>query len=372
MTSPSHELRKARDHGDRGPRLVAISAAIAAALTFLVVGAGPSANSDRSQRVWVNGHPATVSAYATVEEVLRASPADWPASQRVDIDGNPIDRIQVTPTITINGSAASLDTPTAPYSRVSVEPPTQVTEDLVTETVPVSFDGSPHIWSRLWREGSPGSASIAVGTVSGKRGAPVVTAAPVPAKSHGDDAVAALTFDDGPDPTWTPVILDILREKGVKATFFVLGGRAQAYPDLIRQAAAEGHSVQNHSWNHPPGFEALPYEVVFDEMNGTSSVIESLTGRRPRFCRPPGGGLSGDVEAASGQLGMKLAMWNVDPQDWAGKNADEIYTRVTQGLGGGDMILMHDGGGDRGQTAAALPGIIDDLRSKGFAFVTLG
>lgn len=193
----------------------------------------------------------------------------------------------------------------------------------------------------------------------------------MPAHSLADEAVAALTFDDGPDPTWTPVVLDILKEKGVKATFFVLGGRTQAYPDLIKRAAAEGHSIQNHSWNHPAGFESLPFEVVFDEMRGTSDEIVALTGVRPRFFRPPGGGLSADVEAASGQLGMKLAMWNVDPQDWAGNSAEGIYTRVTQGLGGGDLILLHDGGGDRGQTSAALPGIIDDLRNKGFSFVTL-
>ncbi|RIK08014.1 MAG: polysaccharide deacetylase family protein [Acidobacteria bacterium] len=319
----------------------------------------------------VNGKARDVSAYATVGDALRGSPEDWPPSDRVDVEGNLLDKVQVTPSIWVNGSSASLDTPTAPYSRIVVVAPAQVSETTSTEVSALPFDSSPHIWSRLWAEGAPGSASVAVGSISGKRSAPVVVSAPVPARSLADEATAALTFDDGPDPTWTPVVLDILKEKGVKATFFVLGGRAQAYPDLIRRAAADGHSIQNHSWNHPPAFGLLPFEVVFDEMNGTSAEIETITGKRPTFFRPPGGGLSADVEAASGQLGMKLAMWNVDPQDWAGNTAEGIYARVTQGLGGGDMILLHDGGGDRGQTTAALPGIIDDLRNKGFTFVTL-
>lgn len=351
--------------------LLAVSIAIAAALTLIVVGAGPTARSNRSQKVWINGNAREVSAYATVGNALRVSPDDWPLSDRIDVEGSVLDKVQVTPSIWVNGSSATLDTPTAPYSRIVVVAPAQVSEMTATEVSPVPFDGSPHIWSRLWIEGRPGSASVAIGSVSGKRSAPTVMSAPVPARSLADEAAAALTFDDGPDPTWTPVVLDILKEKGVKATFFVLGGRAQAYPDLVRRAAAEGHSIQNHSWNHPAGFEALPFEVVLDEMRGTSDELEALTGARPRFFRPPGGGVSAEVEAASGQLGMKLAMWNVDPQDWAGTSAEGIYTRVTQGLGGGDMILLHDGGGDRGQTTAALPGIIDDLKSKGFSFVTL-
>lgn len=355
----------------RRSSLLAVSIAVAAALTLIVVAAGPTARSGRSQRIWINGNAREVPVYATVADALRVSPEDWPASERVDVEGSVIDMVQVTPSIWVNGSSASLDTPTAPYSRIVVVSPAQVSEVTATEVSPVPFDGSPHIWSRLWVEGKPGSANVAIGSVSGKRGAPTVVSAPVPAQSLADEAVAALTFDDGPDPTWTPVVLDILKKKGVKATFFVLGGRAHAYPDLVRRAAAEGHSIQNHSWNHPAGFESLPFEVVFDEMNGTSAEIEALTGVRPRFCRPPGGGLSAEVEAASGQLGMKLAMWNVDPQDWAGNSAEGIYTRVTQGLGGGDLILLHDGGGDRGQTTAALPGIIDDLRNKGFGFVTL-
>lgn len=353
------------------PPLLAGLFAIAAALTLVAIAAGPAARSDRYQRIWINGKAREVPAFATVAEALKANDEDWPTSERIDVEGNAIDRVQVTPSIWINGSSATLATPTAPYSRVVVVTPEQVSETTTSEIIQIPFDGSPHIWSRLWIEGKPGSAEIAYGSISRKRSTSVLITPTVPARSLADEAVAALTFDDGPDPTWTPVVLDILKEKGVKATFFMLGARVQAYPDLAKRVATEGHSVQNHSWNHPVGFETLPFEVVYDEMRGTSDVIAGITGVRPRFCRPPGGGLSPNVEAASGQLGMRLVMWNVDPQDWAGNSAEWIYTRVTQGLGGGDLILLHDGGGDRGQTSAALPGIIDELRNKGFSFATL-
>jgi cellulose synthase/poly-beta-1,6-N-acetylglucosamine synthase-like glycosyltransferase/peptidoglycan/xylan/chitin deacetylase (PgdA/CDA1 family)/spore germination protein YaaH len=191
----------------------------------------------------------------------------------------------------------------------------------------------------------------------------------------------ALTFDDGPDPDWTPQILDILKDKGVKASFFIIGQSAAAYPDLLRRVLAEGHDIGNHTFSHP-NLGELPEALVRLEINATERLFEALTGRSMRLFRAP---FLGDAEPTTADelvpikiaqsMGYVTVGLHVDPNDWQGPSADQIIERVVTQVSDpnpdirGHIILLHDSGGDRSQTVAALPRLIDTLRAKGYQFV---
>jgi peptidoglycan/xylan/chitin deacetylase (PgdA/CDA1 family)/spore germination protein YaaH len=187
----------------------------------------------------------------------------------------------------------------------------------------------------------------------------------------------ALTFDDGPDPRSTPAILDALRRAGVPATFFVVGLNAARAPDLVRRAFAEGHVIGNHSFTHPD-IERVGDGRLQMELEGTARLVETLIGRRPLVYRPPA---LADVaprtvgEAAAfarvASLGHLVVDADVDPRDWECPSAAELTDRVLRGAAHGGVVLLHDGGGDRATTVAALPSIIDGLRRRGLAIVPL-
>jgi peptidoglycan-N-acetylglucosamine deacetylase len=191
----------------------------------------------------------------------------------------------------------------------------------------------------------------------------------------------ALTFDDGPDPDWTPKILDILKDKGVHASFFIIGESAQANPDLVRRILAEGHDIGNHTFTHP-NLGDLPDSLVSLEINANQRLFEALTGRSMRLFRAP---FLGDAEPTTSDeivplqiaqsMGYVTVGLQVDPNDWLRPPADTIVNRVIEQVTdpspeiSGHVILLHDSGGDRSQTVAALPKIIDGLRAKGYDFV---
>ncbi len=193
----------------------------------------------------------------------------------------------------------------------------------------------------------------------------------------------ALTFDDGPDEQWTPQILDILKRENVPASFFIIGQNGQANPDLVRRIVAEGHDIGNHSYTHP-NLGAIPGRITELELNATQRLIESLTGRSTRLFRAP---YFGDAEpqtpdevepaAIANKLGYIIVGLRVDPDDWALPGAAAIVQRTMTGLTNpnpderGQIVLLHDGGGDRQQTVDALPTLIHELRAKGYEFTTV-
>nr|HQU84290.1 polysaccharide deacetylase family protein [Pyrinomonadaceae bacterium] len=199
-----------------------------------------------------------------------------------------------------------------------------------------------------------------------------------------------LTFDDGPDAEWTPKILDILKEKGVKATFFVIGENGQENPELIKRIVAEGHEIGNHSFTHP-NLGEVPQAVTEVELNATQRLIESLTGRSTRLFRAP---YFGDAEprtpneveptVLAQKMGYLTVGLHIDPDDWKltddnGKprTADDLVNETLKAAAidtpeeRGSIVLLHDGGGNRQATVEALPRIIDDLRAKGFQFTNV-
>lgn len=180
----------------------------------------------------------------------------------------------------------------------------------------------------------------------------------------------ALTFDDGPNPPYTSNILAILRQFGIEATFFCIGRQVAAYPDLVRQEEAAGHTIGNHTWSHP-SLPALSAPQILAQLTMTSDIVQKTIGVRPRFFRPPYGALNAQVLAQVDQLGLTTVLWSDDPQDWSRPGTNVIISRVLSQVSNGAIILMHDGGGDRSQTVAALPTIIETLHQRGFRFATI-
>ena len=138
----------------------------------------------------------------------------------------------------------------------------------------------------------------------------------------------ALTFDDGPNPKWTPRLLDILGEHGVKATFFMLGGRAQTEPELVRRIAAEGHLIGNHSWSHK-NLARTAASKVREELVRTCGTLEGITGEKVQYFRPPFGARRPVVFRIARSLGMKVVTWNAMTSDWSEPSADRIVGELT-------------------------------------------
>jgi peptidoglycan/xylan/chitin deacetylase (PgdA/CDA1 family) len=183
------------------------------------------------------------------------------------------------------------------------------------------------------------------------------------------DAVA-LTIDDGPHPVWTPRVLALLRRHDVQATFSLIGRQAHAYPDLVRRIAAEGHGICNHSMNHPQPFATRSAAVVRREITDTQDAIAAASGVTPTLFRAPGGGFSPTALSTVATLGMTPLAWDVDPRDWTRPGTAAVTARLLAARPG-DVLLCHDGGGDRAQTVAALATVLPKLTGRGLRFVTL-
>lgn len=178
-----------------------------------------------------------------------------------------------------------------------------------------------------------------------------------------DRNVVALTFDDGPSE-YTPRFLQVLREKHVPATFFEIGEEMSRYPAAMRQILRAGDEIGNHTMHHIefPGY---------GEIAPATTLAEAITHFRPCLFRPPGGAVDSAVIGAAGEDGLRTITWDVDPADWSTPGTEAIYSRVVDAARPGSIILMHDGGGPRDETLAALPRIIDTLRSRGYGFATV-
>jgi len=178
-----------------------------------------------------------------------------------------------------------------------------------------------------------------------------------------DRKLVALTFDDGPSE-YTDDFLQILREKDARGTFFEVGQEMPGREDVMRQILAEGNEIGDHTMNHVeyPGY---------DQIAGAAERITAYTHFRPCLFRPPGGAFDSSVIGTAGSLGMRTVNWDVDPRDWSLPGTEAIYSNIVSHAQSGSIILMHDGGSPRGETLAALPRIIDNLRARGFGFATV-
>ena len=170
-----------------------------------------------------------------------------------------------------------------------------------------------------------------------------------------------LTFDDGPHPTWTPRVLSILRKYGVRGVFFQLGQNVSYYPSITRSLRSYGNLIGNHTWSHP-NLTTLSTTSVTWQLN----KMESALGYRPRCVRPPYGATNSRIASIIASRGQRQILWTVDPRDWSRPGTTTIVNRVLASVAPGARILLHDGGGDRSQTVAALDLLIPKLRARGY------
>jgi peptidoglycan/xylan/chitin deacetylase (PgdA/CDA1 family) len=174
-----------------------------------------------------------------------------------------------------------------------------------------------------------------------------------------------LTFDDGPDPDYTPQILDTLAKYDVRATFFVCGEMVDANRGLLGRMADEGHVVGNHTWSHPL-LTALRRSRIRSEMERTSDVIEKAYGERPRWFRAPYGAWNRAAFQLEAELGMEPLAWSVDSLDWTEPGARTIVQRIEEGAAPGAVVLSHDAGGDRSESVRALKHYLPWLLDRGY------
>ncbi|MFC0470117.1 polysaccharide deacetylase family protein [Halalkalibacter kiskunsagensis] len=183
----------------------------------------------------------------------------------------------------------------------------------------------------------------------------------------------ALTFDDGPDDYYTPQILEILKEKAVPATFFVVGKEAEAFPYMTRKIVNDGHGIANHTWGHPVLPQVTTSELV-EEIQSTQQVLLETVGRVPDLIRPPYGAVTKSDLLVLNEMGLRVIKWSVDTIDWSGQSGDEILNIVRREISPGGIILQHNFQTDErllDGTIEALPIIIDELQGRGYQFVTV-
>lgn len=183
----------------------------------------------------------------------------------------------------------------------------------------------------------------------------------------GDGKRIALTFDDGPVPGVTDPILDELKRRNVHATFFMMGKRVAASPDLARRVLAEGHEAGNHSYTHPK-LTTLPDAQVIEEIQKTQAIMDEVLNQRAVWFRPPFGALRGDQAGIVKKEGLDVVMWSVDSADWSEPGEDKIVETILTKTQPGSIILCHDW---RKQTADCIGRVVDGLLERGYEFVTV-
>ncbi len=185
---------------------------------------------------------------------------------------------------------------------------------------------------------------------------------------HVDGPYVAMTFDDGPHASNTPRLLDMLKQRNIKATFFVVGQCVAEYPAIMKRIVAEGHEVANHSWSHPQ-LSKMGEGPVTEQLQKTHDAIVNATGITPKLMRPPYGAFTATQRAwANGKWGYKIILWDVDPLDWKVRNAEHVKSEILHHTVAGSIILSHD---IHKSTVDAMPDTLDGLTGRGFKFVTV-
>ena len=186
---------------------------------------------------------------------------------------------------------------------------------------------------------------------------------------HVNGPFIAITFDDGPQPHNTPRLLKMLRDRNIKATFFVVGELAKEHPEIIRNILADGHEIGNHTMTHPLNITRLSDEKIRQEVGGLSQLLQDIAGYRSRLFRPPGGNTNPHIKQwLYDEYGLLNILWSVDPNDWKRPGVSVVTSRLVNGAHNGAILLCHD---LHAPTVDAMPGTLDQLLAKGYRFVTV-
>ncbi|MEO3754351.1 polysaccharide deacetylase family protein [Streptomyces sp. B6B3] len=203
------------------------------------------------------------------------------------------------------------------------------------------------------RDGGPGTGTLADSTIIDSTGVSGQT--------------VAFTFDDGPDPSNTPALLEVLRQQNVKAVFCLWGEHVQQNPDLVRQIVADGHTLCNHSWNHSDMGSWSPDQIRADLEQTTAAIQAAAPGAPIPYFRAPNGSW-GQTPGVAASLGMQPLGWRLAINDWEPSSADQLAQRLRSGITAGAVVLMHDGGGDRSATVSAVSTVIPEFKAQGWTF----
>ena len=291
--------------------------------------------------------------------------ADGGSPYTVTLDGEELTSEQIETTKVHDGAKLTVED-----GKDAEEPSTKETSEIAPD---VQWEtGGAIQYVSQW--GKTGTRVVKTGKTSGEvaeevteKPADMIISSVNPSPEGG--RYVALTFDDGPS-SYTPEVLEILKEKGVHATFFNLGTSAQSYPDECQAILDGGHELASHTMAHE-NLPLLGRDALREEITGAADAIEKASGERPQMIRAPYGAFTEVEWARAGDLISCNVLWNIDTRDWELPGADSIRSTAVSQAYNGAIILMHDGGGDRSQTVEALPGIIDDLRAEGYEFVTV-
>lgn len=221
-----------------------------------------------------------------------------------------------------------------------------------------------------------GAAALATGLPDPAQAAPVIKLPSDIAKRDAATVMAvrtatpvvAMTFDDGPHPKLTPILLDMLKARGLRATFYLIGNRVTTWPDIVKRIHAEGHEIGNHSWSHP-NLAKYSDRGVLDQIDRTTDAIFKVTGRPPVTFRPPYGSFTRRQRLMLYEArNLPTILWSVDPQDWRRPGASVVTSRILKGSRPGAIILSHD---IQSGTVKAMPQTFDGLMGRGIKFDTI-
>lgn len=264
-----------------------------------------------------------------------------------------LDPAAFPPAVLVDGQPARLDQEVPADADVTVVPGRDSVEPVVLRTVHQPADTT----AGLFLPGRSGLVELRLGRVSGE----VVSRRVLRQPEHGPlrrPGSVLLTFDDGPDPVWTPQVLALLKAYHAHAIFCLIGREARKYPELVRQIVADGHLLCDHTQNHDEHLGADPVSIARAEIRGGLQAIVAATGAAPAYFRAPGGAWTPKVERMVRESGMTPLKWNVDPRDWEHPRARVILARVLSEIRPGSVVLLHDGGGDRSPTVGALRALL--------------
>lgn len=344
--------------------------------------------------ITVNGTARTVSAGSTLADIVKEGYASPKAGNLMAVDGSVAkegggDQLEAQ----VNGQTtndASFVVPRGANVTISDGQDTTEDYDEQTETVPHGESGSDmnsfnNYWAgsiHIYSDGEDGEQVTKTGKVSGKT-VTEVTKQPVDAGYHvytadtGDDKVIALTFDDGPWPTTTSEILDILKANDAHATFFEIGNQIAENADVVKRIHEEGHQIGTHTWDHAAGSgrgvdltRMTADEQASEVEKGFDAIDQAIGTKTSRILRAPGGNYHGQIITTLKDKVTAEVGWNIDTEDWRKPGADKIEQAILSAKSG-DVILMHDGGGDRSETVAALKDALPKLKAEGFKFITV-
>jgi peptidoglycan/xylan/chitin deacetylase (PgdA/CDA1 family) len=316
--------------------------------------------------VEVDGHIVRLSDAPTVLAALAAARVTATSGHYLSVVGRRPLRPDSNPAvIRVDGHPAAPTTPLHGGDVVTVTAGRNLPEPVTTSMVAIP----PPNPSSLYVGGHAGRLRVVAGVYSGE----VLRRAVLKPARIGHlirPRAVALTFDDGPDSTWTPSVLVLLAHAHIHATFCLIGEQAARYPRLVKRIVRAGHALCDHTWDHDLALATRPHgQIDLDIARGYSAIVKTSHGTPPLFFRAPGGNWSSYTERQAVAQHMTPLKWTVDPRDWSRPGTATIIDTVIAELRPGGVILMHDGGGDRSQTVAALRILLHRLPTMGYRFV---